>query len=540
MCYTKLTSSGATERGCSTKELQCNNSSCSTCSGDNCNKEVFPANRLSCLQCHGTDDCNQGSTTGSYCSKFVEDDACFTYANEKDEMIRGCLSDDVGNNCTTTNCEKCNSANCNTLKINERPSKLQCYQCDKDCHVIDHSKLQGSLCKTYPFNAEEKCYTLGDNNTKSVERGCFYDVADIETRCGTGTYCSTCSEENCNDKSVISCYECTDCLNTTNSTNLSQCDAGDFCLSKIDDSNKVIRACSDKKCSSEEENCETCDNDKCNSGVFPNDRISCLQCDSLSETDDCAKGLNSSLELCQIYYKNDKCYLYIDGNNMIHRGCWADIDEKRRNCTAGNHCEECVGSGCNSKSLYQESERKCVQCMNCTKELPEEEKCSSSHFYFEKEECYTQNVTQEGVTVTNRGCLRELKDQECGENCTRCETDGCNKYGDDYQEFPDFKCVVCHNDNGDCEGEPQQCQPIPTTNNEGIGCFVERRGSTIIRDCLTKAGDWNTTLTSKNVLTCKTDSCNVMAAPGSAVIIHLSTGLLVTLIASLFSLNNII
>lgn len=301
----------------------------------------------------------------------------------------------------------------------------------------------------------------------------------------------------------------------------------------------MIRACSDKKCASDDENCATCDKNKCNSGIFPEDRQSCLQCDSLSVNDDCAKGSNITSELCRSYNKDDKCHLYVDENNMIHRGCSSD----QGNCTSETRCEECVGEGCNKKPLYQEAARSCVTCLNCTDKLPDEEKCSSTHLYYLKEECYTQNVTEGNITTTNRGCLNDLTNQEsCGANCTRCETDGCNKYGDDYKEFPEFKCIICNGSNDeDClKSEPKHCLPVPTTLNRGVGCFVERRGDVIIRDCLTNAEHWNTTLNSKNVVTCTTDSCNTMAAPGSAVTIQLSSGLLVAVIALLFSLNNII
>lgn len=533
ICYTKLTSDGFVERGCAAEDFQCSETSCSTCSGDNCNQEVFPVNRLSCLQCNGTDDCDKGAIIGEYCSKYFEKDECFSYADDNNRMIRGCLSDDTQHHCTSSNCEKCNSTNCNNLKFNERPSKLKCYQCD-DCRVIDG---QTSLCKSYPFNAEEKCYTVADNTTNTVERGCYYDVANIETKCVNGAHCSICSADSCNNQSVISCYECVDCLITTVNTSVTQCTPGGFCLSKIDESNRVIRECSDKKCASED--CDTCDKDKCNSGLFPKDRQSCLQCDSLSTSDDCAKGLNIASELCRVYKKDGKCYLYVDESNLVHRGCSADS-----NCTSGNHCEECGDSECNKKPLYQEPELSCVQCVNCTSELPKEEKCNSLHLYYMKEECYTQNITQGNITITNRGCFNELTNQEsCGANCTRCETDGCNKHGDDYKEFPDFKCVVCSSKAGedDCaNSEPKHCKPVPTSLNRGVGCFVERRDDTIIRDCLTNAEHWNTILTSKHVVTCTTDSCNTMAAPGSAVTIQLSSGLLIAFIALLFSLNNII
>lgn len=201
ICFTKLTPDGFVERGCAAKDYHCDATNCSTCSGDNCNKEVFPASRLSCLQCNGTDDCNAGLTIGKYCSKYVENDECFTYADGNNSMIRGCFSDDTQRNCTTSNCEKCNSTNCNTLKFNERPSTLKCYQCDLNCHVIDENELKASTCKNYPFNANEKCYTLADNNTLTVERGCYYDVADIEKRCENGPHCSTCSD-------------CIDCITT--------------------------------------------------------------------------------------------------------------------------------------------------------------------------------------------------------------------------------------------------------------------------------------------------------------------------------------
>lgn len=54
----------------------------------------------------------------------------------------------------------------------------------------------------------------------------------------------------------------------------------------------------------------TCNTDNCNSGIFPEDRLSCYQCTDCSST----SLQNSEAPLCSLY-KDDQnsCYTYYDG-----------------------------------------------------------------------------------------------------------------------------------------------------------------------------------------------------------------------------------
>lgn len=133
--------SGATVRGCK-KELSnfsgCTDGDnyCVDCDRSYCNAAAIPWWRIKCHQCEGV---GCGKTTwenSKYCSKYEENDQCYSVIAAVDgdiEVYRGCMSDletSPGKQfCEAQgeNCSKCSLSECNSQKIE---TYGQCYFCD--------------------------------------------------------------------------------------------------------------------------------------------------------------------------------------------------------------------------------------------------------------------------------------------------------------------------------------------------------------------------------------------------------------------------
>ncbi|XP_055528482.1 uncharacterized protein LOC129720774 [Wyeomyia smithii] len=127
-CYSKVVDDGHVIRGCegnlTLNETQaCTGKTCSVCGTDNCNRDVFPMDRLRCYQCE-TNDTNRscaeelsGELQTVYCQKYKEDDECFTRI-VNGTLERGCQSSLAESACedlTDNECKTCTTNNCNGL-----------------------------------------------------------------------------------------------------------------------------------------------------------------------------------------------------------------------------------------------------------------------------------------------------------------------------------------------------------------------------------------------------------------------------------------
>lgn len=86
-CVTAIDSKGYTRRGCSYRS-GFDYKIYSTCESTDCNRDIFPSNRLQCYRCNGEDECNftPGNSTNSLipmpCGLMSENDECYTYSDE--------------------------------------------------------------------------------------------------------------------------------------------------------------------------------------------------------------------------------------------------------------------------------------------------------------------------------------------------------------------------------------------------------------------------------------------------------------------------
>uniref|UniRef100_T1GQZ3 DUF753 domain-containing protein n=1 Tax=Megaselia scalaris TaxID=36166 RepID=T1GQZ3_MEGSC len=187
-CITQLNNQGLVVRGCtqSAQEKCLDENTCKICDGRLCNGEIFPTDRLKCIQCNSTaqgDECSLASEKFSRtCNIYNKEDQCFTYADEKGLLYRGCASD-KNQACTEDNCLKCSGDNCNTNGL-QVPNKLKCIKCDsskgEECEA-DKIKAEAVTCTgNHNLNERETCFVqkvTSEDNKVTTKRGCFFELA---------------------------------------------------------------------------------------------------------------------------------------------------------------------------------------------------------------------------------------------------------------------------------------------------------------------------------------------------------------------------
>lgn len=282
-----------THRGCFKEMLsdgidcppQANN--CEQCSDNNCNGEIFPANRLSCFHCDGAsaaDDCYanlDGNQALSFpCETFYFRDFCYFYLSDDKAIHRGCMSDAVAYTEMCQNdpekCRTCQSSNCNSASVMKAP-QLSCIDCDTT-HAVEclwgwpESKAVKCEKESF-FYEEESCYVMSfDDQTL---RGCTLDG----NVCKGHPLCDLCSDgDACNRFNYVEqfCYEC----------------------SSFNDQH-------------------------CGPQPYHTNNITC-------------PGV--------VQYEHRGCYTWTDAENNVRRGCFSDLDDdERTNCLADEvNCQRCI------------------------------------------------------------------------------------------------------------------------------------------------------------------------------------------------------
>lgn len=298
-CKVYVIPNETTHRGCSNEmigdEIECSSQSdnCRQCSDNNCNGEVFPADRLSCFHCEGADSSETcyntlgGSSELSHtCEIYNVHDSCYFYVDENKVVHRGCLSDDA--NATEScqedpkKCKTCQTSNCNSESIMKLP-EISCITCDttngEDCNWGFPISSAGKCQKERFFYEDETCYILTVSD--QTIRGCTLDG----NVCRVSTRCELCKDgEACNRANTAqqSCLECSsdddpDCgpepydVENVTCSGIVQYDLRG-CYTWVYDDKTVKRGCySDlsaedrTSCTADAEDCERClDEENCN------------------------------------------------------------------------------------------------------------------------------------------------------------------------------------------------------------------------------------------------------------------------------------
>ncbi|XP_062558325.1 proprotein convertase subtilisin/kexin type 5-like [Armigeres subalbatus] len=215
-CYNRLDQTGILHRGCLSDLneedrqlcLNSNDSSCETCSGSGCNKNVFPVDALQCVQCDSSMnmDCVQNQTTNIFvnpCRVHVNEDKCYTRLRADGSIERGCQSSlvDACDPLTNASCTTCEGAACNTEVYPW--GRRSCYQCDgvSDLTCGLEQTRQNGIQVCLRFKSHDKCYTLLQDG--KVKRGCASEF-DIDVCHGLEkTQCQTCNTNDCNHISEV-------------------------------------------------------------------------------------------------------------------------------------------------------------------------------------------------------------------------------------------------------------------------------------------------------------------------------------------------
>ncbi|ALC38916.1 maker445 [Drosophila busckii] len=207
-CYNQLQPDGTITRGCGPK---CATDSCSSCTTDNCNAGIYPANRLLCYQCTARESCNVpgNATMLKPCALFKEQDQqCYMAGNSYQNMTRGCSTDAAAlcpQGSSDSSCCFCSDQNgCN---YNQYSSYLgRCIKCSGENCIDKQLATAGADCARYNYTVNEvSCYTQLEANG-TVTRGCSNER---QTSCAETANCKSCTGSNCNvDEISLSCITC--------------------------------------------------------------------------------------------------------------------------------------------------------------------------------------------------------------------------------------------------------------------------------------------------------------------------------------------
>lgn len=195
----------------------CNALTCTQCSENFCNLNIFPATRLQCNYCSGTTEECMDTITGVAlrhpCHYYTPaNDQCFTTLDANRQAHRGCLTDNTAQSaiCPDGPCHSCFQSGCNSQPTRWSPT-LSCVTCDPTDVLcawgIDAEKASACTSQVY-LGQTESCFERSTADGR-VSRGCSLDVA--EGGCGaTETNCQECNRSACNRLShhTHTCYQC--------------------------------------------------------------------------------------------------------------------------------------------------------------------------------------------------------------------------------------------------------------------------------------------------------------------------------------------
>ncbi|KAG5682586.1 hypothetical protein PVAND_011931 [Polypedilum vanderplanki] len=462
-----------------------NNLECTKCTSKNCNTVIKRRGTI-CLKCNGQECFNSvvGSNTIA-----CQSSGCYVGLNSLGETVRGCASSFQNSSviCATNDtdskaCLICNDDFCNAITYPTK-NRAQCHVCVGSQCAANEDNL--SYCGRY----QENCVTVFDNN-EVIERGCLSSLINKRQCVLQANKCKSCGQNGCNNMTTLSSQVCINC-NSQNDTNcvhnpslagIKFCSSSG-CYTRLVDGN-LIRGCKEDLqnfvCDSTT-NCQSCSsNDKCNSGNYPDNRLSCVSCRNASE---CQKP---TMKKCNLYKSNDKCVTIFDNYKLSMKGCLADQSITIQNQCASNSstCISCSNNNCNTDVVRQDEA--CIVCSsdvdsNCAQKPNTlfAKKC----FIVSDGQCFTRILN--GVTI--RGCKGDLSSaiiSNCnGENCTLSTGQGTNK-----KIFP-TKRLKCHHCNSQIDKNCSQPKTdkdeiLPCKKYSGVEkCIIIKSSSGTVRGC---------------------------------------------------------
>lgn len=530
-CYVGLNAKGEMKRDCATAVSNSSNcvrndtstGSCLVCQDDYCNGIMFPIrSRLICKDCLG-ESCEENEEEEKFCERLHADERCVSIFNNSDKILeRGCLSTVQNSNIcsgTNANCLKCSFNRCNTQK--SKQELFHCVACNSndDPTCATNSSTSSKTCST------NQCYSRllpvsPGSVWQHVEKGCLADLPTT-TAC-TGTNCSTCQGERCNNvifpSDRISCLACrnSDCKATETPTNVCRLynSQRQACITLYDtDSEVFYRGCYADAAAGTKEVCDDPSQLLCSKCSSSN----CNQ-DSLRRGKKCYKC--QGLECFQPTHPSDvvdclsNCYMGVNQNGESVRGC-SSAFTNTTSCGADdngvNRCSICSDDLCNGIQFPLQNRLQCHTCNDddgCEADDDNVEYCER---FGEQERCFT--VFSKSKQVVERGCSSGLQRQTyCSQNyanCLQCSSSGCNNI----DSMDSRLCAICDSSmDPNCVLNPA----ITTSKYCNKGCFTRLVGQTLTRGCAEDLGEtFQCTEGNKCQLCSDSDKCNVLNYPSN-------------------------
>lgn len=358
----------------------------------------------------------------------------------------------------------------------------------------------------------------------AVRRGCVASLEPDRLReCLDGETCKICHGDACNSKPTFQhCFACNsaedpNCATLQGELDMKTCDDYyDTCKVYVKPNMTTHRGCFKEmlgdgiECLPQSVNCKQCSDNGCNGEIFPANRISCFHCEGMNRTTDCYKNLEEHLELsypCETYNFRDSCYMYLDVNKAIHRGCLSDQDEYSGLCQSDSaKCQTCQSTNCNVESVMKDPEISCITCdtgyngdeCNWGYKASLAEKCILRTYFYDVESCYTISTTDQTI----RGCTLDSNVCTMSSRCTFCtDHDVCNRANTAQQ-----LCYECSSDeDSNCGPEPLQAKNVSCP---GIIEFEHRGCYTLVgADNIVKRGCYSD-FTADDITKCLADEEN--------------------------------
>ncbi|XP_049306648.1 uncharacterized protein LOC105222439 [Bactrocera dorsalis] len=465
-CMTVFNTNGnVIQRGCSDAVEENNSALCSEypenclrCNSNGCNNSTRLADYIECIYCDTDSDANclnnlsavtQTRKCNTYCTTALYPK--YDEVNPAYALARTCFDDleyDDRVACAAgqkEHCQVCAEAKCNTQSVPE--TRLSCNVCKGD----DCQDPQPQSCAAY--REGDQCYIQFDEERSIVGFGCRSEFTNAEAdyllqnkrlfycdgdNCNTfdalpeAQYCKLCNSRtdlNCatNPNSVTATTRCaylpyTECYTRILDGGVTE----RGCLSSLydDDFGSCLNGTAPY--------CQACKGDSCNNELYPEERLSCHICDSL--TDPTCTNKPDSVSVCPLYVAGDTCVTaYSD--DVTYRGCSSSV---RCDASQPRSCWQCEGAACNTINLsrrqddnygkWQDLPLSCLTCngTSCAAVSDVESvTCANNN----EQDCVT--VFQSGAVV-RRGCADAVEEEYgdyCDANpddCLNCKSNSCN------------------------------------------------------------------------------------------------------------------
>lgn len=455
------------ERGC-LNNVTCDLSeNCLSCTGKNCNDQLYPNNRISCYYCENK-DCAKGHSS-KICNQYSTNEACISYyGNENDVIYRDCYSDiqemtrQTCDESSNLLCSKCTESLCNG------GPKLEGKKCFK-CSGI--SCFNPSLSELVECNSG--CFVGTDEQGTTIR-----DCVDSITCNLNDTSCMTCNDDFCNGivYPSITRLKCFKCMAENCNGNIE--DKSDFCevnsLSEtcvtIFSANGLVeeRGCSSSienkdKCGGNPNQCTVCSQNNCNIHNSLLENFLCVSCNSLSDSTCVLQSNTPTLKACE----TEKCYSRLvtmenSEQQYVEKGCTIDFPQ---NFTCnGAQCTSCTEELCNN-ILYPADRLSCNYCggnIDCKDSSQQTKICNL--YNSQTQACIT--TFNEKNEVNYRDCyadanifIQNICDDLSQIICSKCKGQMCNT-----DITPrGIKCIQC----------------------EGLTCFDQFNYPADVIDCTT-------------------------------------------------------